>query len=79
MSEGSGSGVASNKWWDRLARQPEGMSDKRGWGCLSVYARACERWVGRYARIMRGDDMVVASICNYIGRSTIVCPRKGET
>ena len=48
-------------------------------GCLSVYARACERQVGRYSRMMRGEDMVVVRICNYIGRSTVMCPRKGET
>lgn len=29
--------------------------------------------------MMRGDDMVVVSIRNYIGRSNVVCPRKGET
>ena len=50
-----------------------------GRGCLSVYARACGRQVERYARIVRGDDMVVVSIRNYIGRSTIMCSRKGET
>ena len=46
---------------------------------MSVYARACERRVGRYARMMRGDDMVVVSRRNYIARSIILCPRKGET
>ena len=55
------------------------ISIREGQGCLSIYARACERQVERYARMMRGDDMVVVSIRNYIGRSTIVCPRKGET
>ena len=52
------------------------ISIREGGGCLYVYARACERWVGRYARMMRGEDMVVVSIRNYIGRSTVVCPRK---
>ena len=52
---------------------------REGGGCLSVYAHACERRVGRYSRMMRGEDMVVVSIRNYIGRSTVVCPRKGET
>ena len=37
------------------------------------------RRVGRYAKMMRGDDMVVVSRRNYIGRSIIVCRRKGET
>ena len=74
--------MASHKWWERPARQTEGMSAisiREGGGCLSVYACAYERRVGRYASIMRGDDMVVVSICNYIGRSTVVCLRKGET
>ena len=74
--------MAFHKWWERLARQMEGMSAisiREGGGCLSVYASACERQVGRYARMMRGDGMVVVSIRNYIGRSTVVCPRKGET
>ena len=74
--------MASHKWWERPARQMEGtsaISIRESGGCLSVYARACERWVERYARMMRGDDMVVVSIRNYIGRSTVVCPRKGET
>ena len=77
-----GGGVASHKWWERHARQTEGMcaiSIREGRGCLSVYARACERQVGRYSRMMRGDDMVVVSIRNYIGRSIVVCPGKGET
>ena len=77
-----GGGVASHKWWERPTRQTEGMSAisiREGGGCLSVYACACERRVGRYSRMMRGEDMVVVSMCNYIGRSTIVCPRKGET
>ena len=71
--------MASHKWWERPARQTEGMSVisiREGGGCLSVYARACERRVGRNARIMRGDDMVVASIRNYIGRSIALCKRK---
>ena len=70
------------KWWERPARQTEGtsaISIREGGGCLSVYARACKRRVGRYARMMRGDDMVVVSIRNYIGRSTVVCPSEGET
>ena len=74
--------MASHKWWERPARQTEGtsaISIREGGGCLSVYAHVCERRVGRYARMMRGDDMVVVSICNYIGRSTVMCPRKGET
>ena len=60
----------------------EGMSAisiREGRRCLSVYARVCERRVGRYSRMIRGEDMVVVSICNYIGRSTVMCPRKGET
>ena len=74
--------MASHKWWERPARQMEGtsaISIREGQGCLSVYARACERRVGRYARMMRGEDMFMVSICNYIRRSTVVCPRKGET
>ena len=74
--------MASQKWWERPARQTEGtsaISIREGGGCLSVYACACERRVGRYARMMRGDDMVVVSIRNYIGRLTIACLRKGET
>ena len=74
--------MASHKWWERPARQTEGtsaISIREGGGCLSVYARACERWVGRYARMMRGDNMVVVSIRNYIGRSIVVCPSEGET
>ena len=74
--------MASHKWWERPARQTEGtsaISIREGGGCLSVYAHACERRVVSYARMMRGDDMVVVSIRNYIGRSTVVCPRKGET
>ena len=74
--------MASHKWWERPARQTKGtsaISIREGRGYLSDNARACERRVGRYARMMRGDDMVVVSIRNYIGRSTIVCPRKGET
>ena len=74
--------MASHKLWERAARQTEGtsaISIREGEGCLTVYARACERQVGRYARMMRGDDMLVVSIRNYIGRSTIVCSRKGET
>ena len=62
-----GGGVASHKWWERPARQTEGtgaISIREGGGCLSVYARACERRVVRYARMMRGDDMVVVSIRN---------------
>ena len=55
------------------------ISIREGRGCLPVYACACERRVGRYARMMTGDDIVVVSICNYIGRSIVVCPRKGET
>jgi len=55
------------------------ISIREGRGCLPVYARACERRVGRYARIMRGDDMVVVSRRNYIGRSIVACPRKGVT
>ena len=54
------------------------MGECVGGGCLSVYAHACERRVGRYSRMMRGEDMVVVSIRNYTGRSTIACPRKGE-
>ena len=64
--------MASHKWWEGPARKMEGtsaISIREGRGCLSVYARACERRVGRYARMMRGDDMVVVSIRNYIGRS----------
>ena len=71
--------MASHKWWERPARQTEGMSAisiREGGGCLSVYARACERRVGRYSRMMRGEDMVVVSMRNYIGRSTVVCPKK---
>ena len=49
------------------------------WGCVSVCACACERRVGKYSRMIRGKDMVVVSIRNYIGRSTVLCPRKGET
>ena len=74
--------MASHKWWERPTRKTEGMSAisiREGGGCLCVYAHACERWVGRYARMMRGDDMVVVSIRNYIGRSAVMCPRKGET
>ena len=59
--------MASHKLWERLARKMEGtsaISIRGDGGCLSVYARACERRVGRYARMMRGDDMVVVSICN---------------
>ena len=77
-----GGGVASHKLWERPARQTEGMSAisiREGGGCLSIYARACERRVGRYSRMIRGEDMVVVSMCNYIRRSTVVCPRKGET
>ena len=43
---------------------------------MFVYARACERQVRRYARMMRGDDMVVVSTHNYIGRSIVLCQRK---
>ena len=74
--------MASHKWWERPARQTEGMSAisiRESGGCLPVYARACERRPERYARMMRGDDMVVVSIRNYIGRSIVVCPGKGET
>ena len=74
--------MASHEWWERPARQMKGMSAisiREGGGCPSVYARACERLVGRYSRMMRGKDMVVVSIRNYIGRSIVVCPRKGET
>ena len=74
--------MASHKCWERPARQTEGMSAisiRESGGCLSFYAHACERRVGGYSRMMRGDDMVVVSIRNYIGRSIIVCPRKGET
>ena len=74
--------MVSHKLWERPARQTEGtsaISIREGRGCLSVNSRACERRVGRYARMMRGDDIVVVSIRNYIGRSTVVCPRKGET
>ena len=74
--------MASHKWWERPARQTEGMSAisiREGGGCLSVYARACERQVGRYARMMRGDDMVVVTGRNCIGRSIVMCSRKGET
>ena len=49
----------------------EGMSAisiREGGGCLSVYARACERQARRYSRMMRGEDMVVVSMRNYIGR-----------
>ena len=77
-----GGGVASHKWWERPARQTEGtsaISIREGRRCLPVYARACERRVGRYSRMMRGEDMVVVSMRNYIERSTVVCPRKGET
>ena len=55
------------------------ISIRKGGGCMSVYARACERRVGRYARMMMGDDMVVVSISDYIGRSIVMCPRKGDT
>ena len=36
---------------------------------------------GRYREVCKddGDDMLVVSLRNYIGRSTVVCPRKGET
>ena len=74
--------MASHKWWERPARKTEGLSAisiREGGGCLSAYARACERRVGRYANMMRGDDTVVVSGCNYIGRSIAVCPRKGDT
>ena len=74
--------MVSHKWWERPARQTEGMSAisiREGRGCLSVHARACERRVGRYSRMMRGEDIVVVSIRNYIGISTIMCPRKEET
>ena len=74
--------MASHKWSERPARQTEGtsaISIREGRGCLSVYAHACERRVERYARMMRGEDMVVVSIRNYIGRSTVVCSRKEET
>ena len=74
--------MASRKWWERPATQAEGMSAisiREGGGCLSVYARACERRVERYSRMMRGEDMVVVSKRNYIGRSITMCPRKGET
>ena len=74
--------MASHKWWERPARQTEGMSAisiREGRGCLFVYACACERLVERYSRMMRGEDMVVVSMHNYIGRSTVVCPRKEET
>ena len=77
-----GGGVVSHKWWERPARQTEGtsaISIREGRGCLPVYARACDRRVGRYARMMRGDDMVGVSRRNYIGISTVMCPRKGET
>lgn len=59
--------MASHKWWERPTRQTEGtsaISIREGGGCLSVYARACERRVGRYARTMMGDDVVVVSIRN---------------
>ena len=72
--------MASHKWWERPARQTEGtsaISIREGRGCLSVYARAFERRVGRYARMMSGNDMVVVTIGNYIGRS-IVVPEKGR-
>ena len=74
--------MASHKWWERHARQTEGtsaISIREGRGCLSVYARACERRVERFARMMRGDNMVAVRIRNYIGISIIVSPRKGET
>ena len=74
--------MASHKWWERPARQIEGtsaISIREGGGCLSVYPHACERRVGRYAWMMREDNMVVVSIPNYIGRSAVMCPRKGET
>ena len=57
--------MASHKWWESSAKQTEGtsaISIREGGGCLSVYARACERRVGRYSRMMRGEDMVVVSI-----------------
>ena len=63
--------MASHKWWERPARQTEGMSAisiREGGGYLYVYARACERRVGRYARMMRGDDMIVVSIPRKINR-----------
>ena len=68
--------MASHKWWERPARQTEGtsaISIREGGGCLSVYARACERRVGRYARMMRGDDIVVVSIRTYIHRNINRC------
>ena len=74
--------MASHKWWERPAGQTEGtsaISIRESRGCLPIYAHACERRVGRYARMMRVDDMVVVSIRNNIGISTVVCPRKGET
>ena len=74
--------MASHKWWERPARKTEGMSAisiREGGGFLFVYARACEKWVGRYSRMMRGEDIIVVSMRNYIGKSTVVCPRKGET
>ena len=74
--------MASHKWWERPTRQTEDMSAisiREGGGCLSVYARVCVRRVGKCSRMMREEDMVVVSIHNYIGRSTVVCPRKGET
>ena len=36
---------------------------------LVVCARACERLLRRYARMMRGADVAVVSRRNYIGRS----------
>ena len=74
--------MASHKWLERPARQMDGMSAisiREGGGCLSVYAHVCQRRVGRYSRMMRGEDMVVVSMRNYIVRSTVMCPRKGET
>ena len=63
--------MAFHKWWERSAIKMKGVSAisiREGGGCLSVYARACERRVGRYSRMMRGEDMVVVSMRNYIGR-----------
>ena len=74
-----GGGVASHKWWERPARQMKCMSAisiREGGGCLSVYARACERRVRRHARMMRGDDMAVVRRHNYIGTSIVLCQRK---
>ncbi len=51
--------MASHKWWERPPRQTEGMSAisiREGGGCLSVYARACEREGERPSYVLREID-----------------------